>query len=144
MGSRDDVFSRHRGAGTRVADLDGNTRLPAFIDPQSHYINSLMVANQVNVCAPPAGPGTDVAAIAAELRTFRDAKDIGAGEVIIGYGYDDTLMPYGRMLHAEDLDGDFPDNPVIVQHVSLHGGVLNSAALRKWGTRRPPRRRRAG
>ena len=133
VGTRDDVVAGHRGAGTRVVDLDENTLLPAFIDPHSHYINSLMVANQVNVYAPPAGPGTDVAAIVGALRKFRDAKPIPAGEVIMGYGYDDTLMPGGRVLHASDLDVDFPDNPVIVQHVSLHGGVLNSAALRKWG-----------
>ena len=133
VGARDQVIAQHRGAGTRVVDLDGNTLLPAFIDPHSHYINSLMVANQVNVYAPPAGPGTDVAAIITALRNFRDTKRIPPGEVIMGYGYDDTLMPGGRTLHAEDLDVDFPDNPVIVQHVSLHGGVLNSAALRKWG-----------
>ena len=132
VGGRDDVIAGHRGPGTRMVDLDGNTLLPAFIDPHSHYINSLMVANQVNVYAPPAGPGTDVPAIVGELRKFRDTKRIPAGEVIMGYGYDDTLMPDGRVLHAEDLD-IFPDNPVIVQHVSLHGGVLNSAALRKWG-----------
>src|SRR5512144_923176 len=81
VGSRDDVLSL-RGAGTRVVDLDGHTLAPAFIDPHSHYINSLMVANQVNVYAPPAGPGTDVAAIVAELRKFRDSRGIGAGEVI--------------------------------------------------------------
>lgn len=131
VGSRDDVLSL-RCVGTRVVDLDGHTLAPAFIDPHSHYINSLMVANQVNVYAPPAGPGTDVAAIVAELRKFRDSRGIGAGEVIIGYGYDDTLMPDGRVLHASDLDV-FASNPVIVQHVSLHGGVLNSAALRRWG-----------
>lgn len=132
VGARDEVLGL-RGAGTRVVDLDGRTLAPAFIDPHSHYINSLMVANQVNVYAPPAGPGTDVAAIVSALRKFRDAKGIGPTEVIIGYGYDDTLMPNGRVLHASDLDADFPDNPVIVQHVSLHGGVLNSAALRRWG-----------
>ena len=91
-----------------------------------------MVANQVNVYAPPAGPATDVDSIVAELRNFRDARRIQPGEVIMGYGYDVTLMG-GRTLHREDLDADFPDNPVIVQYVSLHGGVLNSAALRKWG-----------
>lgn len=132
VGARDDVLG-FRGAATRVVDLAGRTLAPAFIDPHSHYINSLMVANQVNVYAPPAGPGTDVAAIVSALRKFRDAKGIGPTEVIIGYGYDDTLMPNGRVLHASDLDADFPDNPVIVQHVSLHGGVLNSAALRRWG-----------
>jgi predicted amidohydrolase YtcJ len=55
LGSRDDVIGQHRGTGTRVVDLDGNALLPAFIDPHSHYINSLMVANQVNVVCP-AGP----------------------------------------------------------------------------------------
>jgi len=133
VGAREDVIAQHRGAGTRVVELDGNTLLPAFIDAHSHYINSLMVANQVNVYAPPAGPGADVGAIVSGLRKFRDAKEIPAGEVIMGYGYDDTLMPAGRVLHADDIDGAFPDNPVVVQHVSLHGGVLNSAALRKWG-----------
>jgi predicted amidohydrolase YtcJ len=133
VGTRDEVLAQQRGPATRVVDLGGNTLLPAFIDPHSHYINSLTVANQVNVYAPPAGPGTDVDAIVKALRKFRDAKRIPSGQVIMGYGYDDTLMPDGRTLHREDLDTDFPDNPVIVQHVSLHGGVLNSAALRKWG-----------
>lgn len=132
VGARDQVIDQHRGSRTRVVDLDGNTLLPAFIDAHSHYINSLMVANQVNVYAPPAGPATDVDSIVMALRNFRDAKRIPPGQVIMGYGYDDTLMG-GRTLHREDLDADFPDNPVIVQHVSLHGGVLNSAALQKWG-----------
>ncbi len=133
VGARDQVLAQHRGPQTRVVDLDGNTLLPAFIDAHSHYINSLMVANQANVYAPPAGPGADVDAIVAALRNFRDTRRIPPGQVIVGYGYDDTLMGGGRTLHREDLDADFPDNPVIVQHVSLHGGVLNSAALRKWG-----------
>ena len=46
------------------------------------------------------------------------------------------------MLNRDDLDADFPDNPVMVGHVSLHGAVLNSAALRKYGisaaTKTPP------
>lgn len=36
-------------------------------------------------------------------------------------------------MHKEDLDADFPDNPVLVGHVSMHGAVLNSAAMRKFG-----------
>jgi len=116
-----------------VVDLQGKTLLPGFIDPHSHYINSLMVANQVNVFAPPAGPGADVDSIVAALKDFRDARQIPEGEMIMAYGYDDTLMPDGRTLSKEDLDTDFPDNPVMVQHVSLHGAVLNSAAMRKYG-----------
>jgi adenine deaminase len=52
VGTRDEVLAQQRGPATRVVDLGGNTLLPAFIDPHSHYINSLTVANQVNVYAP--------------------------------------------------------------------------------------------
>ena len=36
-------------------------------------------------------------------------------------------MPKGNLLNRDHLDKAFPDNPVIVGHVSMHGGVLNSA-----------------
>ena len=133
IGTRRDIESASKGANTKVVDLAGKTLLPGFLDPHSHYINSLSVANQVNVFAPPAGPGKDVGAIVAELRKFRDARNIPAGELIIAYGYDESSMPDGHMLNRGDLDRDFPDHPVLVGHVSLHGAVLNTAALRKFG-----------
>lgn len=116
-----------------MVDLAGKTLLPGFLDPHSHYINALTVANQVNVFAPPAGPGKDVPAILEELRKFRDSKKLAAGELVMAYGYDDTAMPGGRLLNRDDLDSLFPNNPVMVGHVSLHGAVLNSAALKKYG-----------
>ena len=112
-------------------DLAGKTLLPGFLDAHSHYIKSLTVANQVNVYAPPAGPGKDVASIVAELVKFRDDRKIPAGEIIQAYGYDDSTMPDGRALNRDDLDAAFPDNPVMVGHVSMHGAVMNSAAMKK-------------
>ncbi|BBX57619.1 N-substituted formamide deformylase precursor [Mycobacterium shottsii] len=142
VGAHDDVVREHLGPHTRRVDLAGNTLLPGFIDPHSHYMNALTVANQVNVFAPPAGPAADVEAIVAELKKFRDARDIADGEIIMAYGYDETVMPDGRTLHREDLDAVFPNNPVLVGHVSLHGAVLNSAAMQKFGisadTETPP------
>src|SRR5271156_1321707 len=41
-------------------------------------------------------------------------------------------MPNGIGLTRYDLDKDFPDNPVMVGHVSMHGAVLNSAAMKKY------------
>ena len=125
-----------------MVDLGGKTLLPGFLDAHSHYISSLTVANQVNVYAPPAGPGKDPASIVAELVKFRDAKKIPNGEVIQAYGYDENVMPNGSLLNRDDLDKAFPDNPVLVGHVSMHGAVLNSAALKKWSisaaTKTPP------
>src|SRR5207248_3817279 len=90
----------------------------------------------------PAGPGADVPSIVAALTQFRDAHQIPAGEVIQAYGYDDSIMPGGAALTRHDLDRDFPDNPVIVGHVSMHGAVLNSAAMKKYAisaaTKTPP------
>lgn len=142
VGGRDALAKAHQGKSTAVVDLGGKTLMPGFLDPHSHYINALTMANQVNVFSPPAGPGKDVDAIVAELKKFRDARKIPEGEVIMAYGYDETSMPGGRMLGRDDLDKDFPNNPVMVGHTSLHGAVLNSAAFKKYGisaeTKTPP------
>jgi predicted amidohydrolase YtcJ len=136
------IEQAHRGEATKVVDLAGKALLPAFIDAHSHYFSSLSMANQVNVYAPPAGPGTDPASIVAELVKFRDRHKIPNGGVIQAYGYDENVMPGGVGLSRHDLDKEFPNNPVVVGHVSMHGAVLNSAAMKKWNisaeTRTPP------
>lgn len=133
VGSRVDIEAAHNGAATRVVDLAGKTLLPSFIDAHGHYINALSVANQAKVYAPPAGPGADVDSIIAAIEAFRAEHKVPAGQLIQAYGYDDTVMPDGRLLNRDDLDAAFPENPVIVGHVSMHGAVLNSAALNDYG-----------
>lgn len=60
----------------------------------------------------------------------------------MGYGYDDSVMPEGRLLNRDDLDEAFPHNPVRIDHVSMHSAVLNSLALEKYAisaeTKTPP------
>jgi predicted amidohydrolase YtcJ len=133
VGSRSSIESLHRGPGTQVIDLGGRTLLPAFLDAHSHYINSLLVANQAQVYAPPSGTAKDVDSIVAAIKAFAAQRQIPNGELIIAYGYDDTVMPGGRLLNRDDLDAAFPDNPVRVDHVSMHGTVMNSLALKKYG-----------
>jgi len=133
VGTRAELESKYKGSATVSVDLAGKTLLPGFIDPHSHYINSISVANQVNVFAPPAGPGRDIPSIVAELKKFRDERKVAKGELIMAYGYDENAMPNNVGLTRDDLDADFPDNPVIVGHVSMHGAVLNSAAMKRYG-----------
>ena len=121
------------GSGHKMIDLHGKTLLPGFLDGHSHYMNSLMVANQCMLYAPPSGPGSDVESIIATLKIFAIEKDIKEGEMITGYGYDDTIMPNGRLLNRDDLDQAFPNNPVRIDHVSMHGTVLNSKAMEYYG-----------
>lgn len=118
---------------TKLIDLGGKALLPGFLDAHSHYINSLLVANQCKLYAPPSRPGKDIPSIIAELRKFAETRKIPKGDLIMGYGYDDTVIPNGRFLNRDDLDEAFPDNPVRIEHVSMHGAVLNSLALEKYG-----------
>jgi predicted amidohydrolase YtcJ len=141
VGSEAEVM-KLRGAKTKVVDLEGHALLPGFLDPHSHYIEALTVASQANLYPPPAGPGKDVPAIIAALRAFETGQSLPAGAMLQAYGYDDSVMPGGRLLNRDDLDAAFPDRPVIVGHVSMHGAVLNSAALRMFdmdaSTKTPP------
>jgi len=141
VGSKDEAM-KAAGDGHQMVDLQGKTMLPGFLDAHSHYINSLLVANQCKLYAPPSGPAKDVESIIAELKKFAEARKIPKGEEIIGYGYDENVMPNGKLLNRDDLDKAFPDNPVRVDHVSMHGTVLNSLAMKKYGysaeTKTPP------
>ena len=121
-----------KGPRTRMVDLKGKTLLPGFIDGHSHFINSLTVARQANVFPPPFGPGDTVEGIVKALKELQRQQNIKPGEIIMAYGYDDNCLPPEHKLAAADLDPHFPDNPVLVGHVSLHGAVLNSVALKKY------------
>lgn len=132
----------YKAPTTSVVNLKGKTLLPGFIDGHSHYYNSLQVANQAKLYPPPSGPARDVPSIIATLQKYAKERNIPKGEMIIGYGYDDNVMPAGRLLNRDDLDKAFPDNPVRVDHISMHGTVLNSLALKYYGysaeTKTPP------
>jgi predicted amidohydrolase YtcJ len=141
VGAESDVM-RHKGEATRVVDLAGRTLLPGFIDPHSHFTNALMVTNWANVSSPPVGTVTTKTALVDELKKLQARLKLPAGAWVIGYGYDPSLLGGAAMLSRDDLDPAFPDNPVLVLHVSLHGCVLNSAAFKKLGidanTKTPP------
>ncbi|VXB16824.1 conserved hypothetical protein [Flavobacterium sp. 9R] len=141
VGSEDEAM-KQAGEGHVMKDLEGKTLLPGFLDAHSHYINSLLVANQCKLYAPPSGPAKDVPSIIATLKQYAAERNIPKGEMIMGYGYDDNVMPNGVLLNRDDLDKAFPDNPVRIDHVSMHGAVMNSLALKKYGidanTKTPP------
>lgn len=118
---------------TVIKDLQGKLLLPGFIDPHSHFIDSLSLADRVNVSAPPVGPAATADEIVATLKAAATARGLKPGELLLGYGYDENLMPAGKPLSRDLMDAAFPDNPVAVVHVSMHGAVLNSKAFTKFG-----------
>lgn len=133
LGALKEVNAQFKGDKTQLIDLAGKTLMPSFIDAHSHYFNGLLVSGQAQVYAPPSGGGKDIPSILNSIKEFADQNKIGKGELIMAYGYDDTVMPDGRLLNRDDLDAAFPDNPVRVDHVSMHGAVMNSKAHEKYG-----------
>ncbi len=130
-GTKEEALKKFEGK-TEVIDLEGKTMLPGFIDPHSHFINSLGMSSQANCSPSPVGNADDVQAIINALKALQEDRNLPEGELIMGYGYDDNAMPEGKLLNRDDLDKVFPNNPVMVMHVSLHGAVLNSKALEQF------------
>lgn len=127
VGTKSEAISAYPDADRR--DLDGQTLLPGFLDPHGHFMFALNMVNQVNVANPPVGPTTDIPSTIAALQAFQQERNIQPGEWIVGWGYDQEGLAEGRHMTKADLDAAFPDNKVMIIHVSGHGAVLNSVAL---------------
>ena len=105
--------------------------LPGFIDPHGHFMSAVLMVTQVNVASPPMGMVSDIPSMIKALQDFKEEQGIKDGEWIVGWGYDQDLLAEKRHITKLDLDKAFPDNKVLIIHISMHGGVLNSKAL-EW------------
>jgi len=129
VGSKNDLMAL-KGPSTEMVDLRGRTLLPGFLDGHSHFINAVRLASWANVSSPPAGEVKTFADLIATLKAYKERLGLKPGEWLMGYGYDVTSMDETRELTRADLDPHFPDNPVMLLHVSLHGAVLNTAGFK--------------
>ena len=131
VGAEADVM-KLAGPGTEVSDLGGRTLVPGFIDGHSHFASAVDVQVQALCASPPAGPCRSVADVVAQLEKLRARRRIAPGGFVIGFGYDPDLLAEKRGPTRKELDAAFPDNPVILVHVSGHGAMLNSKALARF------------
>jgi predicted amidohydrolase YtcJ len=116
-----------KGPGTKLIDLDGKALLPGFIDSHSHVAQGINALTEINISCPPVGKCERISDIIDELK--RNSQGIEAGEWIMAWGYDNELIEEKRHPNVNDLDVQFPNNPVIMAHVSGHMVVCNSMAL---------------
>ncbi len=128
VGSEADVM-KLRGDATVVTDLGGKTLVPGFVDGHSHFMSLVDVQTQALCASPPAGPCKTVADVIAALKAVQERRRLGPGKFVMGFGYDPELLAEKRAPTRQELDRAFPDNPVILVHVSGHGAMLNSKAL---------------
>ena len=124
---------QHRGDATVVTDLAGKTLVPGFVDGHSHFCSLVDVQTQALCASPPAGPCKTVTDVIAALKAVQSRRKLGPGKFVMGFGYDPELLTERRPPSKQELDAAFPDNPVIIVHVSGHGAMLNSKALAAYG-----------
>jgi hypothetical protein len=132
VGTEVDVM-QHQGPATQVTDLGGKTLAPGFVDGHSHFFSLMDVQTQALCASPPAGPCRTVADVIAALEAVKVRRRLGPGKFVMGFGYDPDLLAERRPPTRQELDAAFPDNPVMIVHVSGHGAMLNSKALAAYG-----------
>ncbi len=132
VGSRAEI-SRSIGPATRVVELGDRALVPGFIDAHGHLGLVMLVVDYLNASSPPVGPMRSIEDIVAALRLRIDERRPAAGELVVGYGYDDSLLAEGRHPTRDDLDRASPTQPIVLLHVSAHLATANSAALAAIG-----------
>ncbi len=112
----------------RQIDLCGHTLLPGFIDGHSH----ITALAQTLLLCDLKGAQT-FSEIQSRLRAFQSKRQLRAGEWVLAFGYDQTVLAEGIHPTAVLLDAALPENPALVTHASGHMGVLNTEALHRLG-----------
>lgn len=132
VGSRE-AIERSIGPRTRVVELGERALLPGFIDAHGHLGLVMLVVDYLNVSSPPVGPMESIDDIVAALQARIEERRPAPGEVVVGYGYDDSLLAEGRHPDRDDLDRVSTTQPIVLLHVSAHLATANSAALAAIG-----------
>jgi predicted amidohydrolase YtcJ len=116
------------GKDAQVRDLKGATLLPGFVDAHSHFAIGLQTAGGLDLADPATGDTASVAKLLAAVKRY-GAKVPKGGWVVV-WRYDDAGLAERRHITRAELDSILPDRKVVLLHISLHGLVANSAALK--------------
>ena len=122
-----------QGEGTLVIELGERALLPGFIDAHGHFAGVARYADMLDLSSPPVGDVTSVDDIVRKLQRRIENLNIPPGELVYGYGYDDSLLAELRHPDRDDLDRASSDHPIVIRHVSGHLLAANSMALLEAG-----------
>ncbi len=131
-GTEADVESL-RGPQTRVVELGERALLPGFIDAHGHFAGVSRYLDLLDLSPPPVGDVSGIDDIVRKIRLRIEEMQIPDGQLIYGFGYDDSLLTEERHPNRDDLDRASTNHPIIIRHVSGHLLVANSMALEQAG-----------
>jgi predicted amidohydrolase YtcJ len=134
VGTESDVMA-HKGAGTRVVDLQGRALIPGFYDAHGHIFMGGLQALSANLLAPPDGNVTDIPSLQRAMRDWMtaNASTLATLGIVIAFNYDNAQLSEGRHPTRDDLDAISKDVVVLAVHQSGHLGVVNSKGLEVLG-----------
>ena len=117
--------------GAEVVSLGGRTVLPGFVDAHGHFPGEGLSEGFLDLNSPPIGDVSDLDDLVS--RVAARADETAAGDWVVGFGFDDSLVEEKRMPNRDDLDRATQRHPVAVLHISGHAAVVNSMALERLG-----------
>ena len=118
------------GKDAAIRDLRGATLLPGFIDAHSHFTVRAMSAGGLDLRDGP--PIADIAGVKAAIRRHMARAAAGPRWLTV-WQFDHETLAEKRYITRAELDEIAPGRPLVLLHVSLHGAVANSAALKAAG-----------
>ena len=122
-----------RGQSTRVVELGDQTLLPGFVDAHGHFSGVSRYADLLDLSSPPVGGVNNIDDIVRLIRLRIEQQQIPFGELVFGFGYDDSLLFEQRHPNRDDLDRASTNHPIVIRHVSGHLLAANSMALDQAG-----------
>ncbi len=115
------------GKDARITDLGGKALFPGFIESHSHLSCYSAWSDQV-YC------GAEVQNLEGAFKRLRErAKITAPGELVLGWGFDNSILPEGRGPTRQELDAISTEHPILVVHISVHAAYGNAKALELSG-----------
>lgn len=128
VGSAREVM-RLRGEATQVTHLGTHALLPGFFQAHAHFAFIARKSMLVALDPPPIGATASIGTIQAALRDGLAEQLKQEKPLLVGAGYDDTLLAEKRHPTRDELDAVSRDVPLVIFHISGHMAVANSKAL---------------
>jgi predicted amidohydrolase YtcJ len=122
-----DAVKKAAGDSYEYIDVEGKTVVPGFIESHEHLVQYGGI-----LALPDLSPMVTPSVKEALKKLKKEGKPNKDG-YIYAFGVDQTLYTEKRGPSRQELDELFPDQPVIILHISGHGAFVNSKALEMAG-----------
>ena len=114
---------------TRLVELGDRALLPGFIDAHGHFGAVATSSALLDLSSPPVGTVEAIDDIVTAIQNWIENNNVPDGQLIYGFGYDDSLLAEQRHPNRDDLDRASTSHPIVIRHVSGHLNAANSLAL---------------